>query len=72
MQFRYRIINEEMRVQNGVLDAVDLETAKRQMLENHWQVISLEKVSGISRLLTISFKIKLKLNLWPPFVRKWQ
>ncbi|AFM42327.1 type II secretory pathway, component PulF [Desulfosporosinus acidiphilus SJ4] len=60
MQFRYRIINEEMRVQNGVLDAVDLETAKRQMLENHWQVISLEKVSGISRLLTISFKNKVK------------
>lgn len=60
MQFRYRVINEEMRVANGVIDAVDLEAARRQMVENHWQVISLQKVSGLSSLLTMSFKNKVK------------
>ncbi|MGC7873699.1 type II secretion system F family protein [Desulfosporosinus sp. SYSU MS00001] len=60
MQFRYRVINEEMHVINGVLEAVDLEAARRQMFENQWQVISLERVSGVSRLLTMSFKNKVK------------
>jgi type IV pilus assembly protein PilC len=60
MQFRYRVINEEMHVTTGVLDAVDLEAARRQMAENQWQIISLEKVSGLSKLLTMSFKNKVK------------
>jgi len=60
MQFRYRVINEEMRVANGILEAVDLEAARRQALENKWQIISLEKVSELSSLLTMSFKNKVK------------
>ncbi|HBW36176.1 type II secretion system F family protein [Desulfosporosinus sp. BICA1-9] len=60
MQFRYRVINEEMRVTNGVLEAVDLEAARRQIVENKWQIISLEKESGLSSLLTITFNSKVK------------
>ena len=60
MRFRYRVINEEMRVTEGVLEAVDLEAARRQMIENQWQVISLEKVSGIASLLTMSFENRVK------------
>ncbi len=60
MQFRYKVINEEMRVTSGVLEAVDLEAARRQAVENKWQIISLEKVSGLSSLLTMTFKNKVK------------
>lgn len=60
MQFRYRVINEKMRVTNGVLEAVDLEAARRQIIENQWQVITLEKISGLSSLLNMTFKNKVK------------
>ena len=60
MQFSYRVINEEMRVTNGVMEAVDLEAARRQAIENQWQVISLVRVSGLSSMLAMSFKNKVK------------
>lgn len=60
MQFRYKIINQEMRVTEGALEAVDLESARRQILENRWQIISLEKASGLSSLLSMGFKSKVK------------
>ncbi|OLN32238.1 type II secretion system F family protein [Desulfosporosinus metallidurans] len=60
MQFRYKIINQEMRVTEGVLEAVDLESARRQVLENRWQIISLEKASSLSSLLATGFKSKVK------------
>ena len=60
MQFRYKIINHEMRVTEGILEAVDLESARRLILENRWQIISLEKASSFSVLLTMGFKSKVK------------
>ena len=60
MQFRYKIINHEMRVTEGILEAVDLESARRLILENRWQIISLEKASSLSVLLTMGFKSKVK------------
>lgn len=60
MQFQYKVINEEMRVVSGVLEAVDLEAAKRQALENQWQIISLERISRLGSLLNMSFKPKVK------------
>lgn len=62
MQFRYKIINQEMRVTEGLLEAVDIESARRQVLENRWQIISLEKVSGLNRLLSTGFKGKVKYD----------
>lgn len=62
MQFRYKIINQEMRVTEGLLEAVDIESARRQVLENRWQIISLEKVSGLNSLLSTGFKGKVKYD----------
>lgn len=62
MQFRYKVINQETRVTEGVLEAVDLESARRQVLENRWQIISLEKVSSLSSLLATGFKSKVKYD----------
>ncbi|MCO5387029.1 type II secretion system F family protein [Desulfosporosinus sp.] len=60
MQFRYKVINEETRVTEGVLEAADLEAARRQISENGWQVIFLEKSSSLSGLLSKKFKPKVK------------
>jgi len=60
MQFCYKVINEETRVTEGVMDALDLESARRQILENRWQLISLEQVSSLSSLLATGYKSKVK------------
>ncbi|MDO0822875.1 type II secretion system F family protein [Desulfosporosinus nitroreducens] len=60
MQFRYKVINEETRVTEGALEAADLEAARRQINENGWQVIFLEKSSSLSGLLSKKFKPKVK------------
>ena len=62
MQFRYKVINEETHVTEGVLDAHDLEAARRLISENGWQVISLEKASALSGLLSSGFKSKVKFE----------
>ena len=60
MQFRYKVINEQMQIATGVLDAVDLEAAKRTLSDNQWQMIELSKVKGWSSLLGQEFKGKVK------------
>ena len=60
MQYSYKVINEEIRVTEGVLEAPDLESARRLILQNRWQVISLEEVSGLNSLLSLGFKSKVK------------
>lgn len=60
MQFSYKVINEETHMAVGVLEAADLESARRQILQNRWQVISLEEASGLNSLLSMSFKSKVK------------
>ena len=62
MQFRYKVINQETRVTEGVLEALDLEAARRLISENGWQVISLEKASTLSGWLSIGFKSKVKFE----------
>lgn len=60
MQFRYKVINEEMHVIDGVMEAVDMEAARRQIVENRWQIISLAKVSGLSSLLAMNLNNRVK------------
>lgn len=60
MEFRYRVINEEMRITDGTLEAVDLDAAKRIILENRWQLISIDEASGLNRLLSKGLKGKVK------------
>ncbi|GAB6171446.1 type II secretion system F family protein [Paradesulfitobacterium aromaticivorans] len=60
MQFRYKVINEQMQIAAGVLEAVDLDAAKRTLAENAWQLIELSEVKGWSSLLGQEFKGKVK------------
>lgn len=60
MQFRYKVINEEMHVIDGVMEAVDMEAARRQIVENRWQIISLTRVSGLSSLLAMNLNNRVK------------
>ncbi|WP_088226210.1 type II secretion system F family protein [Desulfosporosinus sp. FKB] len=62
MQFRYRVINQEQHVTEGVLEAIDLEAAKGMIRENGWQVISLGKASVLTNLLAQEIKNKVKLE----------
>lgn len=50
MQFKYKVIDEEMKIKEDILEAEDYSAAKTILLENGWQVISLEK-SGSFRTL---------------------
>lgn len=59
MRFRYKVIDENMSVTEGVLEAVDLEAAKRILFENKWQVIELEEASKILNWLDRSIERKL-------------
>lgn len=59
MRFRYKVIDENMSVTEGVLEAVDLEAAKRILFENKWQVIELEETSKILNWLDRSIEGKL-------------
>lgn len=52
MQFHYRVIDENMCVQEGLLEAVDREAAQKIILDNHWQVIELDESNKILGLLT--------------------
>ncbi len=60
MQFRYKVINEQMKIASGVLDAVDLDAAKRTLSENQWQMIELSEVKGWSSMLGKEIKGKVK------------
>jgi len=60
MQFKYRVIDEEMKIIEGTLEAVDYEAAKRIVQDNGWQVISLTAPKGLSALLNKEIATKVK------------
>ena len=60
LQFRYKVITEEMSIAEGVLEAVDLEAAKRIAQDNRWQVISLREAQGFEQWLGKQVKGKVK------------
>lgn len=60
MQFRYKVINEEVRLVEGVLEATDREEARRIIADNRWQIISVEEVRGLERLLGQKMQGKIK------------
>ena len=40
MQFKYKVIDEEMKIKEDILEAEDYSAAKTILLENGWQGIS--------------------------------
>lgn len=60
MQFRYKVINEVMQITTGVLEAVDLDAARRAISDNQWQMIELTEAKGWSSLLGKELKSKVK------------
>jgi len=51
MLFRYKVIDENMKVSEGSLEAVDYEAAKHMIRSNSWQLITLSEASGLSTIL---------------------
>lgn len=62
MQFKYKVVDENLVVTQGVLQANDLEEARRVMLQNRWQVISLEQTRGMDIWLNQKVQGKVKLE----------
>lgn len=60
MQFKYKVIDENMTVVEGVMDASDIEVARRYAFANHWQVISLREVRNIDTVFNLKIQGKVK------------
>lgn len=59
MHYHYKVIDENMSITKGVLDAVDLEAAKRIIFENSWQIIELQEDKSLWRRLNKNIEGKL-------------
>jgi type IV pilus assembly protein PilC len=62
MQFNYKVIDENLTIKKGSLQAADREAAKRLMLENKWQIIELREGSRILAFLNTAIESKLKFE----------
>lgn len=60
MQYKYRVITEDYLTREGTVEAMDVESAKRQLLNRRWQVIKLDEVPEVDRLLGLRFEGKVK------------
>ncbi|MHB1653744.1 MAG: type II secretion system F family protein [Desulfitobacteriaceae bacterium] len=60
MRFRYKVIDEKMHMTEGLLEAVDLEAAKRTALDNRWQIIDIKLARGLDRWLGQEIQAKIK------------
>ncbi|ACL21572.1 type IV pilus assembly protein PilC [Desulfitobacterium sp. LBE] len=60
MRFKYKVIDEQMSVAEGTLEAADYEAARRMIQENGWQVISLLEPRGLNALLNKRIMTKVK------------
>jgi len=62
MQFNYKVIDEHKQIKRGTLEAVDKEAAKRNLLENKWQIIELQESNQILGFLNKALESKLSFE----------
>lgn len=62
MRFRYKVIDEKFNLIEGILEAHNFEAARRLVIDNHWQLISLSKVSNWSQRLNMVVQNKVKYD----------
>ncbi|TGE34190.1 type II secretion system F family protein [Desulfosporosinus sp. Sb-LF] len=60
MRFRYKVIDEQFKLIEGTLEAHNYEAARRVVFDNHWQLISLSKVSNWTQRLNSVVQNKIK------------
>ena len=60
MEFGYKVINEQMVVTEGALEAVDYEAAKRIIRDNGWQLISLSETKYSDSMLSRNIMNRVK------------
>ncbi len=61
MMYKYKVVNEEMRLAAGLLEANDYDAAKGIILGNQWQLIRLTQSRGLDNILFASRgKVKLE------------
>ncbi|CAA7601564.1 Bacterial general secretion pathway protein F signature [Acididesulfobacillus acetoxydans] len=59
MQFKYRAVTEEFRIKEGLVEASDLNAARRLLLENRWQIIAVQEKPEVERWLGRRFESKI-------------
>lgn len=62
MQFRYKVVDEKLSLRTGVVEAIDLESARMLIVNKHWQIIMLEEVRKVDNFLLIKFEGKVKVE----------
>lgn len=62
MQFRYKVIDEGSMIKGGTIEAIDLESAKRRLIDNNWQIVTLNEVEQFENILTKKFEGKVKIE----------
>lgn len=62
MQFRYKVVDDKMSLRNGLVEAIDLESARIFIVNNNWQIIMLEEVKKIDNFLLKKFEGKVKVE----------
>lgn len=60
MQFKYKVIDENMSVVEGVMEAIDLDVARRNVSDNQWQIISLSEVHNLDVIIHKKIQGKVK------------
>lgn len=62
MQFNYKVIDEHKQIKRGTLEALDKEAAKRNLLDNKWQIIELKESNQIFGFLNKALESKLSFE----------
>lgn len=60
MQFKYKAITDNNLIKNGSVEAVDMDAARRMLLDSHWQIIKLEDVPEVDQWFARTFNNKMK------------
>lgn len=60
MQFKYKAIDEKLALVEGVMEAVDIDAARRSAIDNNWQVISLSEVRSLDMMINQKIQGKVK------------
>ncbi|MGE4271556.1 MAG: type II secretion system F family protein [Desulfitobacterium sp.] len=60
MQYKYKAIDEQLSIIEGTFEAVDYDAARRNLLENGWQIIKLVETRGLSAILNRKIVTKVK------------
>ncbi|AET66665.1 type II secretory pathway, component PulF [Desulfosporosinus orientis DSM 765] len=60
MQFRYKVVDDKLSLRTGIVEAIDLESARMFIINNNWQIIMLKEVKKIDSFFHKRFEGRIK------------